>query len=85
MATAKEVGSIQGGESAGNFLHVALDLVEGMVAGGIIGDGAYIIASAVASLPSPVITAAEVGPLAVIAGALAFAGVALHQIRKRYM
>lgn len=61
----------------------ALDIIEGVVVGGIIGLGAFIVSGAVASLPGAFITAAEVTPLSVIAGALAFVGTALHQIRVR--
>ena len=72
-------------QSAGSPLgpEEALDIIEGLVAGGLVGLGAFIIAGAVAALPSSFLTLAEVTPVSVIAGALAFVGTALHQIRTR--
>lgn len=61
----------------------AFDIVEGTVAGGIIGFVMYVIAGAVSLLPGAFLTAAEVTPLSVVVGALAFLGVAVHQIRAR--
>jgi hypothetical protein len=61
----------------------ALDVIEGLVAGGLVGLGAFVVGGAVASLPGAFLTASEVTPISVIAGALAFVGTALHQIRSR--
>jgi uncharacterized membrane protein YGL010W len=61
----------------------ALDIIEGLVAGGLVGLGAFIIGGAVAALPGSFLTVAEVTPISVIGGALAFVGTALHQIRAR--
>lgn len=61
----------------------ALDIVEGITAGGVVGFGTYVIGGAVASLPSAFLTAAQVGPLSAIVGALTFVGIAVKQMRSR--
>ena len=66
-----------------DFVNSAFDVIEGLVAGGLTGLGADIIAGAVASLPHAFISATVVSPLSVIAGALAFIGYALPRIRSR--
>ncbi len=69
--------------SDGVFTHIALDLVEGVVFGGVVGVGMDIIAGAVATLPNSFLTTTMVSPLSVIVGALVFVGVSIHQIRQR--
>jgi len=66
-----------------DFVNSAFDLIEGLVAGGLTGLGADVIAGAVASLPNAFLTATAVPPLSVVAGALAFIGYALPRIRSR--
>ncbi|MEM3859084.1 MAG: hypothetical protein QW478_06715 [Candidatus Micrarchaeaceae archaeon] len=66
-----------------DFANTSLDVIEGITAGGLTGLGAYIIGSAVASLPSAFLAASVVTPLSVIAGALAFVGFSLPNIRTR--
>jgi VIT1/CCC1 family predicted Fe2+/Mn2+ transporter len=61
----------------------AFDIIEGIVDGGLIGFGAYIVGSAVSILPSSFIQPQTVTPLAVIVGALGFIGVALKNMRER--
>jgi hypothetical protein len=61
----------------------ALDIVEALVAGGLVGLATLIIGSAVAAFPSSFLTVAEVSPLSVLGGALAFVGTAIRQIRAR--
>ncbi len=69
--------------SEGVFTHIALDLVEGIVFGGVLGVGTDIIATAVSTLPNSFLTPAMVSPLSVVVGALVFVGVSIHQIRQR--
>lgn len=80
---ADEITSVQGSGQTGNFYQISLDIVEGVVAGGLIGMSADLIASAVATVPNAFITAPFVPVFSVIAGVLAFTGIAIHQIRKR--
>ncbi|MGC8621738.1 MAG: hypothetical protein ACP5U0_07495 [Caldisphaera sp.] len=65
------------------FLHTALDLIEGTVAGGLVGLGFDIIANAVSVLPNSFLAVSPniVAPLSVVAGALAFIGYSLPKIR----
>ena len=62
-------------------LDEALDILEGITAGGLVGLGTYVVAGAVATLPAAFLTVPEVAPLSAIAGALAFVGVAVGKIR----
>ena len=66
-----------------DMANASLDIIEGLTSGGLAGLGAYVVAGAVASLPSAFITVAMVTPLSVIAGALAFVGYAFPKIRNR--
>ncbi len=66
-----------------DFVNSALDIVEGLVSGGLVGLGTYIIGGAVASLPSAFITASIVSPLSVIAGAMTFVGYGIAKVRTR--
>lgn len=66
-----------------DFINSAMDLLEGIVVGGLLGLGTYIIGSGVAVLPYAFINASEVQAFSVIAGALGFIGYALPNIRKR--
>jgi len=68
---------IQFGESE------ALDIIEGVVAGGLISVATDIIASAVSYMPGSFLTTTMVLPLSMITGALTFVGIALHNIRAR--
>jgi len=61
----------------------ALDIIEGITAGGVVSVGTYVIGGAVSLLPGTFLAAAAVTPLAAITGALTFVGIAVHQIRKR--
>jgi hypothetical protein len=66
-----------------DFVNVSLDLIEGLVAGGLLGFGAYIVVGALASLPGAFLTAAEVTPLSVLVGALGFVGYSIPKVRGR--
>jgi hypothetical protein len=66
-----------------DFVNTSLDILEGIVAGGLIGLGTEITATAVSSLPSAFLTLSMVGPLSVVAGALAFVGYSVARIRTR--
>jgi multisubunit Na+/H+ antiporter MnhC subunit len=66
-----------------DFINSSIDLIEGVVAGGLTGLGAFLIGNAVSVLPSAFISTTIVTPLSVIAGALAFVGYALPKIRAR--
>jgi hypothetical protein len=57
-----------------DFMELAYDIIGGSVLGGIAGVVEYTIAGAVASLPAAFITAAVAAPLALVTGALVFAG-----------
>jgi len=61
----------------------ALDILEGLVAGGLTSLATGIIASAVANLPNTFINTSYISPLSAIAGVLAFVGITLHNIRGR--
>jgi len=61
----------------------ALDIIEGLVAGGIISIVTGLIGSAIASMPYTFITSIYVAPLSAITGALTFVGIAIHNIRAR--
>ena len=66
-----------------DFVNSAIDIVEGVVAGGLLGVGSEIISSAVASFPNAFISTSLVAPLSVVVGALTFVGYSLHNIRNR--
>jgi len=66
-----------------DFVNVGFDILEGLIAGGLLGFGSYVIVGALASLPSAFITAAEVSPLSVLVGALGFVGYSIPKIRSR--
>lgn len=66
-----------------SFVAEADDVIEGTAKGGIAGIVTYVVAGAVASLPGAFITPAVVDPLAVIAGALTFAGIVLANGRAK--
>jgi hypothetical protein len=66
-----------------NFVNDGFDLLEGVVAGGVVGIGTEIIASAVATLPHAFLSVSEVAPVSVVVGALVFVGVAIKQMRDR--
>jgi len=68
---------IQFGESE------ALDIIEGLVAGGLISVATDIIASAVTYMPGSFLNTSMVLPLSAITGALTFVGIAIHNIRSR--
>jgi len=68
---------IQFGESE------ALDIIEGLVAGGLISVATDIIASAVSYMPGSFLTTTMILPLSAITGALTFVGIAIHNIRSR--
>jgi VIT1/CCC1 family predicted Fe2+/Mn2+ transporter len=69
--------------SSGFGLPEALDLIEGVAVGGVVGVAAYIVGGAVASLPAAFITTPVATALSVVAGGLAFVGVAISKIRRR--
>lgn len=81
--TKKEVIGMQGQGSTGNFFNFSLDLFEGVVGGGVIGLGFSVVAGAFASLPGAFITVSQVPLFSTAIGALAFTGIAIHQIRRR--
>jgi hypothetical protein len=66
-----------------DFINSGLDIIEGAVAGGILGIASYVIMGAVASLPSSFLSTSVVAPLSVIVGAMGFIGYALPKIRSR--
>ena len=66
-----------------DFVNSALDILEGIAAGGILGMGTYIIGDAVSLLPGAFISASAVEPLAIIVGALGFVGYAIKEVRGR--
>jgi len=61
----------------------ALDIVEGIVAGGLVSVSTDIIATAVSALPGSFLSSSIVIPISAITGALTFVGIALHNIRAR--
>lgn len=67
-----------------DFVNTALDIIEGIVGGGLLGFGAYIIASAVAGLSGSFMPVGAVGGMSVIVGAMGFVGIAIHNIRARF-
>ena len=66
-----------------DFVNSGLDIIEGVVAGGILGMATYIIGDAVSLLPGAFISASAVGPLAIVVGALGFVGYSIKKIRGR--
>ena len=66
-----------------DMVNSGLDVVEGVVWGGLAGFGADVIGGAVSALPGAFLTASAVTPLAVVVGALVFVGYAIPKIRSR--
>ena len=63
-----------------DFTDLGLDIIGGTVFGGLAGVIEYTLSSAVSSLPSAFIGTALVTPLALVVGALAFAGAVFTKI-----
>ena len=66
-----------------NFFSDGLDIIEGIVGGGVLSIGTYIIASGVSSITGSFLNAGSVIPISVVVGGLAFVGISLKQMRAR--
>lgn len=64
----------------------ALDIVEGVVGGGLVGLGAYIVTGAVATIPSNFLSGIPNAPaiISTITGALVFTAMVIRKMRIRH-
>lgn len=66
-----------------DFINSAFDIIEGIVAGGLMGFGAYVITGAVQTLSGSFLVGVNPVDISVIVGALGFIGYSLPNLRKR--
>ena len=66
-----------------NFMSDAMDILEGIIAGGVLSIGTYIVSSGVSSITGSFLNAGAVIPISVVVGGLAFVGVSIKQMRSR--